>query len=115
MSPTTALFFIFFITAIFLTWFFTHRSTEKERLLLIKKGVDYSELPQKEKFRFSFPWLKLGIVITCVSFGILTGLILSIAGLLESDIIIPVLMFMFGGIGLILAHFIDKPDKQNES
>ncbi|MDZ7773476.1 MAG: DUF6249 domain-containing protein [Balneolaceae bacterium] len=96
---------IAFITAIFLTWFFIHKSKQEERQLLIEKGVDLSELPERGILNFNFPWLKIGCVLTIGSIGLLIGVILQ-------DTIVkgggePLLgMLIFGGIGMIAAHFI---------
>ena len=92
------------ITVSFLVWYFSHKSKEKERLLLLEKGIDPSELP--ERSTFSFPWLKLGCLVTSVALGLMLGLFLEdYYGAAP-----PLLMFLFGGIGLIIAHYVDRPD-----
>lgn len=96
---------IAFIIAAFLTWFFIHKSKVEERKLLIEKGVDHNELPEVGIPRFKFPWLKIGCVFTLGSIGIMIGLIFD--GMLDGSE--PLLgMLIFGGFGMILAHFIDK-------
>lgn len=112
---------LFFFTAIFFTWFFIHKAKTKERLLLIEKGVELSSIPKRR--RFKFPWLKIGIVITCGSIGVLLGGFLeyfnlfkpeentSIMGrsILHSRGMISLLfMYIFGGVGMILAHYLSK-------
>lgn len=94
-----------FLTLGFLVWFTIHKSKEKERLLLLEKGLDASDLP--ERSTFSFPWLKLGCVITSSVIGLIPGLILELP---FEDSIIG--MFLFGGIGLIIAHYLDKPNEK---
>ena len=43
------------IIAYFLSWYFRHKSREKERLMLIEQGVDPEELPDNsDDFDFSF-------------------------------------------------------------
>src|ERR1035437_2875064 len=106
METSIAILLMFFLIGIFLTWFFIHKAREKERLLLIEKGVDLSKLPISGKFRISFPWLKLGIIVTSTSFGLLLGVILSSIPFFEQITHgkLPLLfMFLFGGIGFILA------------
>jgi|SRR6056297_3336239 len=96
---------IAFITAIFLTWFFIHKSKEEERHLLIEKGVDLSELPERGIIpNFNFPWLKIGCVLTIGSIGLLIGVILQ--GTLKGGGEPLLGMLIFGGIGMITAHFI---------
>jgi len=64
---------IIFMTGVFLSWFFMHKAKSKERLLMIEKGVDLSQLHQERKFIFNFPWLKVGIVIACMGLGMVVG------------------------------------------
>lgn len=98
---------VVFIIVAFLTWVFIHRSKEKERLLLIEKDVDMSKLPESTSFSFRFPWLKIGIVITSTTIGMLIGVvIMETIGINEG--IVPMIMFLFGGIGMIIAHYVDR-------
>jgi hypothetical protein len=117
-----AILLIFFLTGLFFTWFFIHKARAKERLLLLEKGIDLSNLPQIGKFKFDFPWLKIGIITTSISIGAFLGIfLLSIPGVVKlipqnfiypGDIIYGMLL-LFGGIGMILANFLDKPKEQN--
>jgi len=101
---------VIFITAAFFVWYFIHRSKEKERLMLIEKGRDPSELPEMKVFNFRFPWLKIGVVIVSIAIGILTGLFIEY--LIHSngggDGLVGVFIILFGGIGMIIAHYVDK-------
>lgn len=99
--------FIVFSTMAFFAWFFIHRSKEKERLLLLEKGFDPSELP--ERSTFSFPWLKMGCVITSATIGLILGLFL-LDFLADAP---GIGMVLFGGIGLIIAHYVDKPHEKS--
>jgi len=113
-----AVLLIFFLAGIFLTWFFIHKAKSKERLLLIDKGIDLSALSKSDsqKMNFHFPWLKIGIVITSISIGLLVGAFLMAIPFFEEVAAgqLPLLLiFLFGGIGMILAYVIDKPKKQN--
>jgi|GEM_PF-494900 hypothetical protein len=109
--PSLTILAVVFIITVFFTWFFIHRSKEKERLLLIEKGFDPSELPEKELFgfNFKFPWLKVGVVITSGSVGLMIGVILDNikSSRLEGTPLIG--MLIFGGIGMIIAHYLDVP------
>lgn len=97
-----------FITAIFFTWFFMHKAKEEERQLLIERGADLSELPERGTVTFRFPWLKLGCVFTMGCIGLLIGL------LLEEHYPLgvggePLLgMLIMGGIGMIIAHYVSN-------
>lgn len=113
-----AVLLIFFLAGIFLTWFFIHKAKSKERLMLIDKGIDLSALSRSDsqKTNFHFPWLKIGIVITSISIGLLVSTFLMVIPFFENVAAgqLPLLfIFLFGGIGMILAYVIDKPRKQD--
>jgi hypothetical protein len=111
---------ISFLTVAFLTWFFIHRARAKERLALIEKGIDPSQLANISRIS----WLKIGIVTVAASTGLIIGFILE--SLLQSghglenhsalqswQFPLPILlMFLFGGIGMIVGHIIEKPKGQ---
>jgi hypothetical protein len=103
------IFMIFFMTGLFFTWYFIHKARVKERLLLIEKGIDISDLSRNGKFKIHFPWLKIGFIIAGGGFGIVLGEFLRDA--LIHKMHFP-LMFMFGGIGMVAAHFLEKPKAQ---
>ncbi|CAN5213576.1 hypothetical protein BH23BAC3_BH23BAC3_13740 [soil metagenome] len=104
---TFTVIFLAFIIAIFLAWYFSHKTRANERVLLIEKGV---EIPDSEKgweFSFRFPWLKLGVLVTAIATGLFIGSIISEM----SDLRIafePLMMLLFGGIGMIIAHYADR-------
>ena len=98
--------FIFFMAGVFFTWFFIHKAKTKERLMLIEKGIDISQLPQDNKFEINFPWLKVGIVIAGMGIGIFIGVNMFEIGAVAAGI------FLFGGIGMIIANYLDKPKTQ---
>jgi hypothetical protein len=100
--------FITFLILGFLTWFTVHKSKEKERLLLLEKGMNPSELPGQTMF--SFPWLKLGCVITSAVIGLTLGIVLESLDFFDAAQGIG--MLLFGGIGLIIAHYLDKPSAE---
>ena len=110
-----AVVFMFFLAGVFFTWFFIHRARTKERMLLIEKGIDLSTLPKSGQFKvnFRFPWLKIGIIISCISLGCLIGVMYMHNYKQEiGEMLPPTFMFLFGGIGMILAHYLDKPKPQ---
>jgi len=62
------------ITALFLAWYFYQQARDKERLLLIEKGLDFNDIVKAQKegrFKFVLPWLKLGIVTSSLSIAFL--------------------------------------------
>lgn len=87
-------------------------------MALIEKEVDVSDIYSKQEVTFRFPWLKIGILITGIAIGVST-VILFIIMFPHSDVLNdvgPPLMiisgFLFGGIAMIISHFIDRPRKK---
>ncbi|MCH8494948.1 MAG: hypothetical protein LAT57_04860 [Balneolales bacterium] len=109
---TVSILLIFTPIALFLAWYFSNRSKEKERLLLIEKGVDLSELLPAPKKSFSFPWLKMGVLITGISIGLLIDFTIRSFGFMTGDP--PVVMLLFAGLSMILAHFWGKNDTRKD-
>jgi len=95
--------FIFFMAGVFLTWFFIHKAKTKERLMLIEKGINLPQLTTGNNFLNNFPWLKVGIVVAFMGIGIIFG-----AGNQERGIATG-WVFLFGGIGMVVANYIGNP------
>ena len=107
-----------FFAAILLAWIFYLKARNKERMALIEKGADVSEIYSKQEVTSHFPWLKLGIIITGISIGVLLEILLFImfpdnAMISEGVYVLMIVLgFFFGGIAMIISHFIDKPRKK---
>ena len=111
MSQVTfTILFLAFLTAGFLAWYFSHKSREKERLMLIEKGVDVPELERGVKFSFRFPWLKIGILITFIATGLVVGILIS-ENTASRHPFEPIMMLLFGGLGMIFAHYAGRDKK----
>lgn len=80
----------------------------KERLIMIEKGANMPEI--KEESMFSA--LKFGIFFIGIGLGVLAANILCVTTKLESEVAYFSMIFLFGGIALVIAHFIEKGDKQ---
>jgi len=107
---TFTIIFLAFLTAGFFAWYFSHKTREKERLMLIEKGIDLPQEDTGRRFSFRFPWLKIGLVVTGLSLGLFIGNMLQELEMFRHGIE-PVMMFLFGGIGMIIAHFADRNPK----
>jgi len=108
----TGILVIAFLMAVLLVWFFIHKAKSRERLLLIEKGMDVTKLNNgvRQFPKFQFPWLKIGILVFCSALGLIIGVSL----FWYTEMFNPGLFFFaFAGIGMILAHYIDKPKKQD--
>ena len=122
MNSLRYLFFFFswlgFLTAIFLSWYFYLKARNKERMALIEKGADVSEIYSKQEVTFRFPWLKFGLVLTGISVGVLLAFVLFLLFPdkdLVDDVAGPLVIIsgcLFGGIAMIISHFIGKPGKK---
>ncbi len=105
-----------FCTAVLLAWYFYLKARNKERMALIEKGADVSDIYSKQEVTFRFPWLKIGIIITGISIGVSLVVLLMIL-MPNHDILgdpgplLIILGALFGGIAMIIAHFVDKPRK----
>lgn len=99
--------FLALLTAGFLAWFFIHKSKEKERLIMLEKGMEIPQPESKVKSGFTFPWLKTGILLVSLSIGLFIGIMLEY----HFDQYWgapPLFMVLFGGFGMIIAHFISN-------
>lgn len=101
--------FLAFLTAGFLAWYFTHKSREKERMLLIEKGEQVPEQKDGWSFSFQFPWLKIGILITAIAVGLISGILINEMTDVRAEFA-PIMMLLFGGIGMIIAHYMGRKD-----
>jgi len=81
----------------------------KERLTMIEKGNAMPELKSEE---FSFSTLKFGIFFTGIGLGVLSANILTVTTTLDSEVAYFAMVFLFGGISLIIAHLFEG--KKNE-
>ncbi len=100
---------ICFMTGLFFTWFFIHKARAKERLLMIEKGIDISNISNGGKFNFSIPLLKIGFVLAGASIGAALGEVLHN---IKIDGLTGPLLFAGAGIGMILGFLKNKSKDQ---
>lgn len=105
---TIMLTLISLFAGVFFAWFFYLKARTRERTALIEKaaeGIDMTAIFDRKKrnWRFNFPWLKLGIVIVGICLGVVIGNLIRL-----NEEVIVTLAFMFGGAGMIVAHFSDR-------
>ncbi len=118
-SIIMAIIWLGFFAAVFLGWYFYLKARNKERMSLIERGTDVSEIYQNRRTKFKFPWLKLGIIFLGFSLGLFTTSIF--ANVIENILRIPNIdnelfafgtIFLFTAISIIVAYFVDKPKTQ---
>lgn len=106
-----------FFASIFFGWYFFLQARNKERLALIEKNADVSEIFKVRQAKLHFPWLKLGGIITGVGFGFCMALILSLSTDIHyvqgaKELMIIGFMLFFGGLGAVITYFIEKPKER---
>lgn len=117
---TVTILWLGFFSAILLSFYFYLRFRNKERMALIEKGVDVSEIFKQRDLKFKFPWLKVGMLLLGVGFGVLVSVL--VFGLVPSNffksntepffLISSVLIF--GAIGIIIGDCLERRrDKKN--
>ena len=110
-----------FFTACVLSYYFYQRFRNKERMALIDKGVDVSEIYKSRDISFKFPWLRLGILVLGIGSGILVAYLLIDQLPMPSrdqsyqqsvSIILTFSLLIFGGLGLILGNVFERIGKK---
>ena len=87
---------------------------KKERMAMLERGLDASVFlaPQKK----GAPALKYGTLLIGVALGILLGKILAQteAFMYEEEAAYFSMIFLFGGISLVVSHFLERKFKNDE-
>ncbi len=83
----------------------------KERIMLIEKGTDSPEL--KSDF-FVFSGLKFGLFFIGIGTGVLVASILTATTTIESEVAYFSMIFLFGGLALVIHHFIERNQQKNQ-
>jgi len=103
------------IAAFFFAWFFYQKARDKERMYLLEKGEKLEDIfliQQKNRFKFIFPWLKLGIVTSGLSLAFL--IIALFIRYFENDhelfkgFLITFIIGSCLGVSFLINHFISK-------
>jgi hypothetical protein len=104
-----------FFASIFFGWYYYIQARNKERMALIEKNADVSEIFRVRRHTFRFPWLRLGMIVVGVGLGLcLTLLVQQNSHMINGGgdlvgILAVGFMMLFGGLGAVIAHFLDKP------
>lgn len=117
-------FFLFFLVILLFVsvvwgWYFYLKIRNKERMALIEKDKDVSEIYARPKTKsgFHFPWLKVGIITTGFSIGWMVAILILELGIkhpdgsymIEPEAFILGIIFLFTSVSILVAYFADKP------
>lgn len=110
-----ALIWLGFFASIFFGWYYFLQARNKERMALIERDKDVSEIYAKREFRFRFPWLKLGMLVAGIGLGLTVISLLTLDPVMEEKLrrtdgmVIAAAILLFGGLAMVISHYIDKP------
>jgi hypothetical protein len=116
--------FIFVLLLLFFTiglgWYFYIKTRNKERMALIEKDKDVSEIYAKRKVNLGFPWLKIGIISTGFSIGWLVALFITelipvkrtaegyYIPTIDDETLAFGIVLLFTSVSILVAYFVDK-------
>ncbi len=118
---TETLSWLGFFTAVFLSFYFYLRFRNKERMALIDKGIDVSELYKRRDNASKFPWLRLGILVLAIGLGVAFGYLFATqpphpfnnkTTYNDGPIILTFSVLVFGGLGIIIGNIIERFGKK---
>lgn len=89
--------------------YFTTRN--RERLAMIDKGADASLFQNPDRVSNIFKW---GMFMVGIAVGIILGAVLASANILDEGVSYPSMIFLFGGLSLIIVHLIEKKRQKTE-
>jgi hypothetical protein len=85
---------------------------KKERMALLEKGVDASKLIFPK--RTTVAPLKYGLLLIGLAVGLLLGDVLSCTTELQEEVSYFSMVFIFGGLALVIFHFIDMKKQKDK-
>lgn len=102
--------FIAFFAMVFGIAYVFYTTRNRERMALIEKGADASLFNTGKDVSRSWNKLTLKIGMLCIgiALGILVGAIMTNAGMLEDGVNYSSMIFLFGGLSLVLFYFLDR-------
>lgn len=108
--------FIALFATVFGIMYVYYTTRNKERMALIEKGADASLFNTgKEGIKYTFTWgrftLKIGMLFMGVGIGIIAGAILESFQVMQQGPDYVSMIFLFGGLSLVLFYIIDRKSK----
>lgn len=105
-----------FFAALFFALFYYLKFRNSERMSMIDKGADVSDIYKKRDFsiNFRFPWIRLAWLAIGIGFGVALAYFLDqYFSLREEEMLISSSLLIFGGIGLVLGNRFERKFKLN--
>jgi len=105
--------FIALLASVFGIFYVFVTTRNKERMSLIEKGAEASlfntgKEGQKSWFNWNKATLKFGMLLMGVGVGIIAGAILDSMNVMEHGAEYTSMVFLFGGLSLVLFYLIDR-------
>lgn len=97
-------------SAIFGVFYVYFNTRNKERMALIEKGADASLFTTKSR-SYTNQTLKFGMLALGIGAGILLGSLVATYTVLPEPVAYFSMIFLFGGLGLILNYLVEKNSK----
>jgi len=91
---------------IVLAIYYNVKARNKERMALIERGVDISEIYKKKNNGDGNGFFKFGMVLIGVALGLVSGVIFSKTGFLPPVVSYFAFILLFGGISVIAANYL---------
>lgn len=92
----------FFAAVVIIIYLYVRR---KERLALIEKGADASIFVSEKQVNTTLKW---GLTLVGVGLGVIIANILSKQYIMDEEAAYFSMIFLFGGIALVISHFLSK-------
>ncbi len=92
-----------FFVAVVLTVKYVSGARNKEKMALIEKGVDISEIYRKKDYRNAT--LKVGMFLVGLAVGLFMGYFLTYMTLINDVVSYFSMILLFGGLSLIIFHW----------
>ncbi len=83
----------------------------KERMVMLEKGADPSVF---NDLKPGMAGIRYGLLLIGVAVGILVGNILDATTVLEEEVSYFSMIFLFGGIALVISYFLEKYQGKKE-
>lgn len=93
-----------FFAAVVLAIYYSVKARNKERMALIEKGVDISEIYKKKENRYGF--FKFGVTLMGIGLGLVFGVLFSKWGILPEVASYFSMILLFGGMGILAANYL---------